>query len=204
MVAVDDTDVVADDEAVVLAVDVTVVDGVVSLHSVKLPCRYPLMAEFRWSTVGSHREPLKAVLRWPPISHDTVPANESGKLIRSVMRFKVAATSRQAFPSVDTSMVSISWPLIVLHSTGLLLWAGLHVSSSVLTKSAWCRHSIASMYKIPSISRHRSSPNRVLVAVVVAVVDIEVLAVVVAVVVTDTEVAVEVAVVVIVVWSQPR
>ena len=66
-------DVVADELPVVDIVDVTVVDGVVSLQSVKLPWRYPLMAVLRYITVRSQASPANAVFRCPPISQDTLP-----------------------------------------------------------------------------------------------------------------------------------
>jgi hypothetical protein len=96
VVALVDAEVVAVVDAEVVTDEVCVVEGVVRLQSVKLPCRYALIAVSRCAIVSSQPVPEKSVFRLPPISHDVVPANVSGKLILLEMVFRVVATSVQA------------------------------------------------------------------------------------------------------------
>ena len=137
MVALVDAEVVAVVDAEVVTEEVCVVEGVVSLQSVKLPCRYALIAVSRCAIVASQPVPEKSVFRLPPISHDVVPANVSGKLILLEMVFRVVATSVQAVLSLLTSTVNTSYPPTSVHCTGLLLCELEQVSRMVFNRSAW-------------------------------------------------------------------
>lgn len=58
--------------------------------------------------MASHSDPSWSVFKWPPISHDVVAMNVSGKLIRFEMLLSVMATSSHALALLVVSTVSTS------------------------------------------------------------------------------------------------